>query len=114
MDVGRCVAGPFELLLDPEGGGRYTRGYRLTPSGQTTVTQLARSVGKCSTCQSGGYYKEGFRVAINGTIEQLAAGDVPPILAVDSVEAVSAAYCHSMMLSSVIRLGGLIAWVFLF
>lgn len=111
VDVDRCVAGPFELLLDPEDGGLYRRGYRLTLAGQSTLTNLARSVGICDTCQGGGYYKQGFRVAVNGTIVELASGDVPPVLSVDSVQAVSAASCFSIVLWNVVALGTV--WVLL-
>ena len=73
VDVPVCVDSHFEVLLDPNvPGDLYTRGYRISEGpGKDMIVNLARSVGRCSTCSSDGSLREGFRAAVKGTVVAL-------------------------------------------
>ena len=74
-DVGACIRSGFEVLLDPTEGERYyTRGWRLDEAGTQQVVELARSVGRCSTCTGEGSLRKGFRAALTATILDLVSG----------------------------------------
>ena len=84
MDVGSCRGGTFELLKDPEDGEKlYCSAYTLDDNGKDMVVDHARSIGSCSTCDSGGSQKEGYRATIKGTSS---GGGKSPTLKVTSVE----------------------------
>ncbi|CAM9646564.1 unnamed protein product, partial [Ectocarpus fasciculatus] len=86
VDVGACRAGGYELLKDPDDDspdGLYCRAYTLDSAGNDMVIQHAREVGDCSTCDSGGQQRNGYRATVKGT---LVGSGRSPRLAVTSVE----------------------------
>jgi len=68
VDVEQCFKSGFEVLADPEISGEtdYCRAWQLDGNGNDMVIQLAREIGSCSTCNSSGTLKEGFRATILG------------------------------------------------
>jgi len=68
VDVEQCFKSGFEVLADPEitGESKYCRAYELDGKGNDMVITLARNIGSCSTCNSSGTLKQGFRATIKG------------------------------------------------
>ena len=87
IDVPSCVNSPFELLLPPNesSNGEYRRGWRVDQAGQDQLITLAKEVGQCTDCDGTGDLVKGMRAAIKGTVQTLAGGNVPPIVAVEDV-----------------------------
>ena len=84
-DVSFCYGSGFEILLDPTGNQTlYTRGWRLDEDGTDMVLELAREVGRCSTCSSGGTIRDGFRAALNVTVLDLGSEESPPLVSVET------------------------------
>lgn len=87
VDVRSCVNSDFEVLLDPlieEGETLYARGWRLDEPSKQQVISLARSVGRsCSTCESGGTIRQGFRAVLRATVLDLNENvNLPPLIQV--------------------------------
>jgi len=70
VDVRQCYKSGFEVLADPEDSGesKYCRAYELDGNGNDMVLSYARNIGECSTCNSSGMLKEGFRATILGNV----------------------------------------------
>lgn len=94
VDVRSCVRSPFEILIDPFGNRtEWGRGYRLTEDSKQELIDLARSVGSsCSTCDGGGFQREGFRAVMVATILDFNANntELPPLIEIsDSAHSTS-------------------------
>jgi len=89
VDVGVCEGSPFEILMDPPSGSEvYMRWFRV--SDNTLLTDLARSLGSCSTCTGEGNQAQGFRAQVIGTVTQARMGEIPPVIDITEVESLSA------------------------
>jgi hypothetical protein len=85
VDVRSCVRTAYELLLPPEPGQiRYARGWRLDSDTKDRVLELARTNGRCQTCDEGYSNPEdqdrGFHVAISATVLDMGSSTVPPTI----------------------------------
>jgi hypothetical protein len=82
IDVDECNGSPYEILLDPlPGESQYARGWRLDDETKSAVVDLARSVGKCQTCNDDTIdepIERALRVAIVTTVSDLGSSSTPP------------------------------------
>lgn len=86
VDVGPCIGSEFEILTPPlAGSSTYRRSWRVTEDTKSTLVDLAREIGSCSTCvngYSGDGQRTGLRAVMDATVVALRDGDVPPIVSV--------------------------------
>ncbi|KAL3929562.1 MAG: hypothetical protein SGBAC_012155 [Bacillariaceae sp.] len=91
-DVGVCLATQYEVLVkssSPLASNTYSRGYRLDEDSKTSMLELARSVGSCSTCANGydnSMLNEGFKAVMIATVMDMNPDDsqnAPPLIRVD-------------------------------
>jgi hypothetical protein len=87
VDVERCVATDYEILLDPlPGETLYARGWRLDDATKGRVIELARSIGSCRTCDTPGGLVQGMRAALNATVLDLGSSSVPPRISATEIQ----------------------------
>ena len=87
LDVGVCNGSGYEMLMDPTNpGDLYTRAVRFDDDDTSTLIDLGRSLGDCSTCTGEGSEKAGFRVTVTGTLQDLGSANDPPLLKLNEVD----------------------------
>jgi hypothetical protein len=87
VDVGRCVATNFEILLDPlPGGSTYARGWLLDDATKGRVIELAQSIGSCSTCENREGLVRGMRAALQATVLDLGSSSTPPTISATDIQ----------------------------
>merc|ERR1712137_1153671 len=93
VDVGVCRNSPFWLLSPQKStlSNQHAPLFKLDASGQATVIDLARQVGRCSTCTGQGSLFAGFQATVAGRL----VGDVLHTVAVD----LSSVSCASLLAS---------------
>lgn len=87
VDIGVCNSSPFEVLKEMDDGS-YGRAWRVDDN--DLLLNHARANGVCSTCSSdnsavNGNLVMGYRATIMGIVQELADGEIPPVIKISSV-----------------------------
>jgi len=99
IDVGSCVATPFEILTDPSpGSNRYNRAWTLSETAKAEIIALAASTGnpnnspRCRECTNpDGEIDFGFRVIFNATVLDMGTSLYPPTVDARDIQAINIA-----------------------
>lgn len=91
VDIPVCRESGFEILADPSANSDvHCRAFKFDDKGNNLYIEFARSQGQCSTCNNQSGIKQGLRATVRGVIkgngESTLIGELPPTLAVTSVE----------------------------
>ena len=102
LDVPKCTAGPFEILVEPRNKeGLYGRGWRVDDEGLNQLIALGRRIGWCSTCSGqDDTKKHGFHATVHGVLSSIGDEKVPPLIEVKSVSDSSSSNCGDIQYSS--------------
>jgi len=82
VDIGICNSSPFEVLEELDDGS-YGRAWRVEDN--ELLLSHARSLGSCSTCEDSGSLVRGYQATVLGIVQELASGDIPPVISVNEV-----------------------------
>jgi hypothetical protein len=95
-----CSASGYEILTDPGPGETlYKRGWRMNERGTELLLWMVRQFGVCSSCVEGGTLVQGFRVAMNVTVLELATDDSPPLIRLMEARSTNADETYCPMLT---------------